>query len=191
MSAIGYIYCMTNPAFKDGLVKIGLTMRTPEERRRELSTTGVPLPFVVEFAKQVVNPTEKEKSLHLILEEKRINQDREFFLCPVEEVRSLFEMYEGSWWVQEESSPRKQGREEEARAERELQRKLRKEAEEQAKKERARRELEHAQLKIQATQEKQNLKYALERRASQVRRAAREAFMGSLFTDSEDESLKE
>jgi len=122
MSEIGYIYCMSNPAFKDGMVKIGLTLRTPEERRRELRTTGVPLPFVVEFAKQVINPAEKEKFLHTILAEKRISDDREFFNHPVEEVKALFEMFQGPWWVQEEnqSSPRKRSsqedRDEEARA---------------------------------------------------------------------------
>jgi len=109
MNEIGYIYCMSNPAYKDGMVKIGLTLRTVEERRRELRTTGVPLPFVVEFAKKVMNPSEKEKNLHMILAEKRISDDREFFDCPTEKVRVLFEMFEGEWWSQEEtpSSPRK------------------------------------------------------------------------------------
>ena len=122
MSDIGFIYCLSNPAFKDGMVKIGLTLRTVEERCRELRTTGVPLPFVVEFAKQVENPAEKEKYLHMLLAESRISDDREFFNHPVEEVKALFELFEGPWWVQEEahSSPRKrvsqEERDEEARA---------------------------------------------------------------------------
>ena len=122
MSDVGFIYCMSNPAFKDGMVKIGLTLRTVEERCRELRTTGVPLPFVVEFAKQVSNPAEKEKYLHEILAEKRVSDDREFFNISVEEVKVLFEMFEGPWWVQEESqsSIRKrvsqEERDEEARA---------------------------------------------------------------------------
>jgi hypothetical protein len=122
MSDVGFIYCMSNPAFKDGMVKIGFTLRTVEERCRELRTTGVPLPFVVEFAKQVSNPAEKEKYLHEILADMRISDDREFFNIPVEEVKTLFEMFEGPWWVQEESqsSIRKrvsqEERDEEARA---------------------------------------------------------------------------
>ena len=177
--SIGYIYCMTNPAFKDGLVKIGLTMRTPEERRRELASTGVPLPFVVEFAKRVSEPAEKEKCLQSILEDKRVNVDREFFVCPVAEVRALFEMYEGTWWVLEETpkdrEERKEHQEHLEQVEREREkRKLRIE------RERARKELERASAKFEATRAKQYYKQVKEDIAAKYRQARRDV---SLLTD--------
>jgi hypothetical protein len=47
-----------------GILKVGMTNRTPDVRAKELHTTGVPLPFNIEFAKKVTNPKEKEKTLH-------------------------------------------------------------------------------------------------------------------------------
>jgi len=178
--SIGYIYCMTTPAFKDGLVKIGLTMRTPEERRRELASTGVPLPFVVEFAKRVFDPAEKEKCLHSILEDKRVNCDREFFLCPVAEVRALFEMYEGTWWETpaheecKEERAREERQEERAREERQKERKLRRE------RELARKELERVSAKLEAARAKQYYKQVKEDIAAKYRQARRTV---SLLTD--------
>ena len=51
----GYIYCLSNQSMP-GLIKIGMTLRMPDKRAKELFTTGVPTPFVVEFHKQVENP---------------------------------------------------------------------------------------------------------------------------------------
>ena len=45
---------MSNPAMP-GLVKVGFTTDTPDVRARELYTTGVPLPFKVEFAKGFIS----------------------------------------------------------------------------------------------------------------------------------------
>ena len=47
----GYIYCFSNQSMP-GILKIGMTQRTPEERVKELFTTGVALPFNIEFAKK-------------------------------------------------------------------------------------------------------------------------------------------
>ena len=175
MSDIGFIYCLSNPAFKDDMVKIGLTLRTVEERCRELRTTGVPLPFVVEFAKQVENPAEKEKYLHMLLAESRISDDREFFNHPVEEVKALFEMFEGPWWVQEESqsSIRKrvsqEERDEEARAK------------EERAAEKAAEKLERERFKEQEQIRK------LERAEQKAAQKARWAQMCKSFMDSDDE----
>jgi hypothetical protein len=183
---------MTNPAFKVGLVKIGLTMRTPEERRRELASTGVPLPFVVEFAKRVFNPAEKEKCLHSMLEDKRINADREFFFCPVAEVRALFEMYEGPWWEtpkDERQEARQEERQREHRVERERERELRRKEKEADKKERARVALERATASLMTAQALKKIQLDLEERKSQIRKEyaakSRELHSRSLFTDEE------
>lgn len=97
----GYIYCLSNEAMP-GLVKIGEVHaegRTPEDRIRELYTTGVPLPFTIEFAKKVQNPAQAEAKMHSFLNDKRLNLRREFFKVTPDFVRKLFDLFEGEMWV--------------------------------------------------------------------------------------------
>lgn len=96
----GYVYCLSNPEMR-GILKIGMTDRTPEERVKELFTSGVPSPFKIEFAKKVKNPREKEAILHQLLENyhERVYSRREFFRVSPEEVRKFFELMEGEWWA--------------------------------------------------------------------------------------------
>jgi hypothetical protein len=88
-----------------GLLKVGMIHnadeRTPLDRATELYKTGVPLPFVVEFAKKVSNPKQKETILHNLLSQytERINQNREYFRVSPEEVRTFFELMDGEMWV--------------------------------------------------------------------------------------------
>lgn len=79
MSA-GYLYVLSNPAMP-GLLKIGRTDRQPEFRARELRTTGVPQPFVLEHFVQVENSQLAETEVHTLLQRKgdRMSPDREFF----------------------------------------------------------------------------------------------------------------
>lgn len=81
----GFIYVLINPSL-EGLVKIGMTTRSTEERCAELSTSsGVPTPFLVVYEEIVNNVAEVEKRIHLYLESlgHRINNKREFFSIPV------------------------------------------------------------------------------------------------------------
>jgi tetratricopeptide (TPR) repeat protein len=81
MSYYGYIYVLINPAMP-GLLKIGLTTKTPEERVKELSrATGVPTSFILIYKEQFQNCYAAEKEIHNRLEIKgfRINKGREFF----------------------------------------------------------------------------------------------------------------
>jgi hypothetical protein len=89
----GYVYCFSNPSMP-GLLKVGITERTPEERAKELSTTGVPTPFVIEFAKRVKSPAQKEATLHALLEKyaERTNARREFFRTTPEIVKQFFDL---------------------------------------------------------------------------------------------------
>lgn len=81
----GYIYILINASF-EGLVKIGETMRSPEERARELSQgTGIPSPFLVAYSKQVSDSVKAEKMLHQKLDQFRIRSNREFFRISLEE----------------------------------------------------------------------------------------------------------
>lgn len=102
----GYVYCLSNPEMR-GVLKVGMTDRTPEERVKELFTSGVPSPFKIEFAKKVKNAREKEAILHQLLENyhERVYSRREFFRVSPEEVHKLFELMEGEWWAEAQTTP--------------------------------------------------------------------------------------
>lgn len=106
----GYIYCFSNQSMP-GILKIGMTQRTPEERVKELFTTGVALPFNIEFAKKVNNIKDKEISLHKLLEKYsvRVNPDREFFRVSADEVYKFFDLMDGTMWVESQNDEISQG----------------------------------------------------------------------------------
>jgi len=96
----GYIYCFSNPCMP-GILKIGMTKRTPDKRLGEANTSDTwrpPIPYMIEFAKKVTNPREKETNLHDLLKKYRINPDREFFTISHEEVRKEFDRIDGTMW---------------------------------------------------------------------------------------------
>ena len=69
---MGYIYAMSNKSMP-GILKIGMTERSIEERLKEANGTFTLIPFVVEMSKKVLNCKEKEKCIHQILQSKRVN----------------------------------------------------------------------------------------------------------------------
>ena len=100
----GYIYCFSNPSMP-GLLKVGMTERTPEERLSEANASDTwrpPTPYKIEFAKKVSNPSQKEKTLHTLLEQytDRINPRREFFRVSQKEVFKFFELMDGEMWAE-------------------------------------------------------------------------------------------
>lgn len=85
---VGYVYVMTNEHIPN-LIKIGMTTRTPDERSSELSSTGVPGRWSVEYSIFVPNCEKIEKKVHKALKEFRLSEDREFFkveICSAIEV---------------------------------------------------------------------------------------------------------
>ena len=76
----GWCYVLTNE-FMPGIVKIGWTTRTPEERSVELSTTGVPGKYRIEYASEVAEAELAEKHAHSILRTVRVDPSREHFRC--------------------------------------------------------------------------------------------------------------
>lgn len=80
----GYVYILSNPSMP-GIVKIGKTTRTVEQRCYELFQTGVPTPF--DIVAQVPSPDchELEQSMHEDFEAVRVSQSREFFRCAGED----------------------------------------------------------------------------------------------------------
>jgi T5orf172 domain len=90
----GYIYCLSNPAMP-GLLKIGYTEKTVEERVKSLYSTGVPMQFVIELKKYVYEPRKKEQYLHMLFTQYRCDKKREFFAIPLSLVKSEFHKIEG------------------------------------------------------------------------------------------------
>lgn len=82
----GWVYVLSNPCMP-GIYKVGMTTTSPEVRARELSSaTGVPAPFKIEAAFFTHSPLESEKEVHEALSEWRVNDSREFFELPLEEI---------------------------------------------------------------------------------------------------------
>jgi hypothetical protein len=86
-----------------GILKVGMTERTPEARLIEANASDTwrpPTPYKIEFAKKVSNPSQKEKTLHTLLEQytDRIHPRREFFRVSPEEVRKFFDLMDGEMW---------------------------------------------------------------------------------------------
>lgn len=95
---IGYVYCLSN-ASMPGIFKVGMTRRSPEARAAELFTTGVSVPFVIEFAKRVTNPVGKERIIHRLLLAERLNSRREFFRTSYDTIRDIFDLMGGESWT--------------------------------------------------------------------------------------------
>ena len=87
---LSVVYVLTNPAMP-GMVKIGRTSHDDAKTRiDQLYTTGVPVPFNLEFVCKVPNSEEVEKALHLAFAPHRINPKREFFsIEPVQAIAIL------------------------------------------------------------------------------------------------------
>ena len=80
-----YVYILINPSMK-GLLKIGMTNRSPEDRALELSgSTNMPTPFSVAYDEIVPDGYLAEKIIHEELARKgfRVSDSREFFSIPL------------------------------------------------------------------------------------------------------------
>ncbi len=79
----GYVYILSNPAFKSKVYKVGRTLKLPENRARQLSNhSGVPKDFNVEWSKKVPNTVLAEHMLHYILS--RVSYGKEYFFLPLD-----------------------------------------------------------------------------------------------------------
>lgn len=86
------VYVLTNPAMP-GLVKIGYTSQEEASSRiAQLYTTGVPVPFTIEFACRVENAVDVEKALHTAFSPSRINPKREFFRIEPEQAIAILRL---------------------------------------------------------------------------------------------------
>lgn len=89
------VYVLSNSAMP-GLVKIGYTAEQDVETRiAQLYTTGVPVPFEIEYAHQVPNALELEKALHLAFAPYRVHSRREFFKIAPEQATAILRIFPG------------------------------------------------------------------------------------------------
>lgn len=92
MSAIGYIYIMTNPALS-GMVKIGYA-KDVEARRQQLSTTALPYEYEI-YATYETSGKLEDKQLHKLIDnlnpDLRVSKNREFFVMTSDEAYELLE----------------------------------------------------------------------------------------------------
>ena len=92
MAEKGYIYIMTNKAFKD-IVKIGYATDV-ESRRLNLSGTAVPYPYEV-YATYETSGNIEDKKLHKMIDnlnpDLRVSVNREFYVMSPEEAYELLE----------------------------------------------------------------------------------------------------
>lgn len=93
MSVWGFVYCMGNPCMP-GVFKIGMTTRSPMQRRDELSdSTSAPMPFTLLCYGEVEDPREVELCLHEIFQADRVSNAREFFRGGFEAIKTMIQEY--------------------------------------------------------------------------------------------------
>ena len=85
------IYVLTNECMP-GLVKIGRTSTSVEQRMRELYTTSVPYPFHCFYAAVVQDGEFVEKKLHYAFGDHRVPTNREFFRIDPNRVKAVVEL---------------------------------------------------------------------------------------------------
>ena len=71
-----------------GLYKIGHTTKHPDERAKEISrSTGVPIPFEVEWAFDCFDSDRLEAEVHKVLDSFRYSSNKEFFEISLNEAK--------------------------------------------------------------------------------------------------------
>jgi len=87
-----WVYVLSNPS-SPGLLKIGYTKQTPEERAKQISSaTGVALPYKVEWAYKCFNGETVEREVHHKLKSQRVNNNKEFFQISLEEAKEVINL---------------------------------------------------------------------------------------------------
>lgn len=87
----GSIYVLRNSGQVRNLFKIGMTTLAPEERAKQLQTTGVVGEFLLVIDWSVSDCRTVERTVHERLSYCRVDARREFFLAPLSEIVSTIE----------------------------------------------------------------------------------------------------
>lgn len=88
---MGKVYILTNDAMP-GIIKIGITENSIEERMRSLDTTSVPMPFRFHYAIESDKYKEIEKLMHNAFSKLRVRDNREFFKMDAENAVSALKI---------------------------------------------------------------------------------------------------
>jgi hypothetical protein len=78
-----FVYILSNPSMR-GLLKVGYTATSIQERMNALNTTGIPTKFVLEFCIEVRNGLQAEQHLHSALG--NFHYGKEFFRVSIPKV---------------------------------------------------------------------------------------------------------
>lgn len=90
----GYVYILTNKAFKSDWVKIGKTSKSVEERVASLDCTSIPTPFDIYATIKTKKFNELEKVIHHTFDNLttlRIRSNREFFNIKPDDALTLIQ----------------------------------------------------------------------------------------------------
>ena len=86
-----WVYILSNPTMPN-MYKIGYTKNTPDERAKQISSsTGVAMPYKVEWAFHCYDGYGLEQEVHHKLNSCRVNGNREFFEISLEEAQQIVE----------------------------------------------------------------------------------------------------
>jgi len=89
---VGYVYCFSCESMP-GIYKIGMTSRDVEKRLSDANKSGTwkpPSKYTHIMSKRVCNPYKKEKLIHNLLGDHRVNNKREFFKIDEFKLKCLF-----------------------------------------------------------------------------------------------------
>lgn len=87
----GVVYIMRQPSHHENIFKIGLTRRSEEIRRKELSNTSNPDSFFVINSYPTSDCVEAEKLIHEELRSFRVTTRREYFRCDLNTILEVCE----------------------------------------------------------------------------------------------------
>ena len=89
----GFVYC--NQELLTGRYKIGCTYKYPQERLKQLNSTGMSIDLQFQFAIYVKDYMRIERLIHNILQGQgyRYRKDREFFTAPIDKIFDLFRTF--------------------------------------------------------------------------------------------------
>lgn len=98
----GYIYCVSNVSMPS-ICNIGMSWMTPDATFDNMNNSRLlwypPTPYKCNIAKKVIDPIHKTATIYKLLEQYRINPVREFFRISLKDVRSLFELMDGEYCI--------------------------------------------------------------------------------------------
>lgn len=96
-SKSGYVYIISNPAFRSDIVKIGMTCGIdPTDRIKGLYNTSTPLHFDIQMIHYSEDARATERRLHEIFSSSRVNPGREFFYATPDEIGMKLRRLTGS-----------------------------------------------------------------------------------------------